>query len=215
MEIQTTTNSMDTGALFSATPRTNRSLQDSLRAPFCCPLRLLSLVACIASHAPRRFLLVFVAPTSSLAVTLLHLWGSCRALHLNFLDVMFSWMTDLPARTIKKLMQSGTQWTKGWMGLFCCDAQELVLSHHVLRRRKERREAREKEELRKYRAKLPTLHSQFADIKRGEHRWIVLLFLKRICAPCPNDVTRADKGLSIRILYRQGTMSFEALRCYP
>uniref|UniRef100_A0A0C3UDZ0 PRP1 splicing factor N-terminal domain-containing protein n=1 Tax=Guillardia theta (strain CCMP2712) TaxID=905079 RepID=A0A0C3UDZ0_GUITC len=33
-------------------------------------------------------------------------------------------------------------------------------------RRKERREAREKEELRKYRAKLPTLHSQFADIKR-------------------------------------------------
>jgi len=33
-------------------------------------------------------------------------------------------------------------------------------------RRKERREALEKEELRKYRAKLPTLHSQFADIKR-------------------------------------------------
>mmetsp|Transcript_23097 Transcript_23097/g.56930 ORF Transcript_23097/g.56930 Transcript_23097/m.56930 type:complete len:966 (-) Transcript_23097:92-2989(-) len=33
-------------------------------------------------------------------------------------------------------------------------------------RRKERREAREKEELRKYRSKLPTLHAQFADIKR-------------------------------------------------
>jgi hypothetical protein len=35
-------------------------------------------------------------------------------------------------------------------------------------RRKERREMREKEELRKYRSKLPTLHSQFADIKRGQ-----------------------------------------------
>ena len=34
-------------------------------------------------------------------------------------------------------------------------------------RRKERRETREKEELRKYRAKLPTLHSQFASVKRG------------------------------------------------
>lgn len=34
-------------------------------------------------------------------------------------------------------------------------------------RRKERREQREKEELRKYRSKLPTLHAQFADIKRG------------------------------------------------
>jgi len=33
-------------------------------------------------------------------------------------------------------------------------------------RRKERREEREKEEMRKYRSKLPTLHSQFADIKR-------------------------------------------------
>jgi len=33
-------------------------------------------------------------------------------------------------------------------------------------RRKERREAYEREELRKYRSKLPTLHSQFADIKR-------------------------------------------------
>lgn len=33
-------------------------------------------------------------------------------------------------------------------------------------RRKERREARERDELRKYRSKLPTLHSQFADIKR-------------------------------------------------
>lgn len=34
-------------------------------------------------------------------------------------------------------------------------------------RRKERREALEREELRKYRSKLPTLHSQFSDIKRG------------------------------------------------
>jgi len=33
-------------------------------------------------------------------------------------------------------------------------------------RRKERREARERLEMRKYRSKLPTLHSQFADIKR-------------------------------------------------
>ena len=41
-------------------------------------------------------------------------------------------------------------------------------SHRMDMRRKERREAREKEELRKYRSKLPTLHSQFADIKRGE-----------------------------------------------
>jgi len=71
------------------------------------------------------------------------------------------------------------------------DAVWEAIDDRMDMRRKERRESREREELRKYRAKLPTLHSQFADIKRdlselSKDDWINI--------PEANDITHKKRG---------------------